>query len=81
MKSFIKTEFESLLNRRLLVIADHALRDADSAEQLAQLTAVSQDIDKLFKEHRKELPPRLCHFLSQASFQKALEYLENEPAD
>jgi len=81
MKSFIKTELESLLKRRLLVIADHALRNADPAAHLAQLTAVSEAIDKLFQEHRKELPPRLCHFLSQASFQKALEYIENEPGE
>ncbi len=81
MNSFIKAELESLLKRRILVIADHALRDADSAEHLAQLTLVSQGIEKVFQEHRKELPARLCHFLSQASFQKALEYLENEPAD
>lgn len=64
-----------------MVIADHSLRDTDSVKHLAQLTSVSEAIDKLFQEHRKELPPRLCHFLSQASFQKALEYLQNEPTE
>lgn len=81
MKSFIKTELIGLLRNRVAVIADHALRDADPAAHLAQLAAVSGAIEKAFQAHRKELPPRLCHFLSQASFQKALEYLENEPED
>jgi hypothetical protein len=81
MNSFIKNELSRLLKQRLAVIADHALRDSDSVAHLAQLTTVSEAIDKAFQEHRKELPPRLCHFLAQASFQKALEYLENEPGN
>ena len=80
MNSFIQTELSHLLNQRLAIIADHALRDADSVKHLAQLSAVSTAIEDLFQKHRSELPPRLCHFLSQASFQKALEYLQNEPA-
>ena len=58
------------------MIADHELRNNNSVAHLAQLAAVSEAIEKAFQEHRKDLPPRLCHFLSQASFQKALEYLD-----
>ena len=76
-----KNELADLLRTRLKVIGDHALRDQDSVKHLAQLAAVSEAIEKAFQQHRKDLPPRLCHFLSQASFQKALEYLENEPAE
>ncbi|MDB6137403.1 MAG: hypothetical protein JWO94_475 [Verrucomicrobiaceae bacterium] len=79
MDSFIKTELTNLLKNRLVVIADHEMRDANSAQHLARLSEVSTSIDELFKKHRNELPPRLCHFLSHASFQKALEYLESEP--
>ena len=78
MNSFIKTELQSLLKRRLAVIADHQLRNENSVAHLAQLASVSEAIDKVFQEHKKDLPPRLCHFLAQASFQKALEFLEAE---
>ncbi|MDB6073906.1 MAG: hypothetical protein JWO89_1546 [Verrucomicrobiaceae bacterium] len=78
MDSFIKSELAKLLRHRLGIIADHALRDRDPGEHLAQLSSVSGAIEKAFQEHRKGLPPRLCHFLSQASFHKALEYLQNE---
>lgn len=81
MNSFIKSELTKLLRQRLGIIADHALRDSDPAEHLAQLSSVSGAIEKEFQEHRKELPPRLSHFLSQASFQKALEYLDNDTED
>ena len=78
MNSFIKNELQSLLRQRLTVIADHRLREEDSVAHLAQLASVSEAIEKAFQANKKDLPPRLCHFISQASFQKALEYLENE---
>ncbi len=81
MKSFIKNELIALLRQRVDVIADHGLRGADPVKHLAQLASVSEAIERAFQEHRKDLPARLCHFLSQASFQKAQEYLENEPED
>ena len=79
MKSSTLSDLEQLLKRRLAVIADSDLREKNSVMHLAQLREVSEALDRLFNEHRNELPARLCHFLSQASFQKALEYLQQPP--
>lgn len=76
MNSNILSELNILLKQRLAIIGDRALREKDSVEHLAQLRNVSEALDQLFREHRNELPARLCHFMSQASYQKALEYIE-----
>ncbi len=68
----------ALLEERLAVIADHELRDRDPQAHLARLREVSE---KLVAEHAKlraELPPRLNHFLLQASYGKALDWLREE---
>jgi hypothetical protein len=67
----------SLLQRRLDLIADHAFRDRDAAAHLAALQQVSEELVAEHGKLRAELPPRLNHFLSQASFSKALEYLDS----
>jgi len=67
-----------LLQRRLALIADQSLREKDPASQLAQLQEVSGAISAFHAEHRPLLPSRLNHFLERASFQKALEFLEQE---
>lgn len=64
-----------LLERRLLVIADHAWRDRDPEAHLAALRDVSEALMKEHDRLRASLPPRLNHFLAQASYSKALEYL------
>ena len=79
MSSSTLSQFEQLLKQRLAIIGDHALREKDSVKHLAQLRDVSESLDRLFREHRNELPARLCHFLSQASYQKALEYIQQPP--
>ena len=68
----------TLLRRRLSVIADHDLRERDPDAQLEQLKAVSLEISALHERHRKEISPRLNHFLTQCSFNKALELAEQE---
>jgi hypothetical protein len=78
MNSTPLANLEQLLKQRLLVIGDHALREKDSVKHLAQLRVVSEALDQCFKDHRNELPARLCHFLSQASYQKALEYIQEK---
>ncbi len=68
----------ALLQQRLDIIADHAFRDRDAA---AHLTALQQTSEQLTSEHqrlRNVLPPRLNHFLTQASFSKAIEYIDQE---
>jgi hypothetical protein len=67
----------TLLQRRLDLIADHAFRDRDPAAHLEALKQVSEELGAEHLRLRAELPPRLNHFLTQASFSKALEYLDS----
>ena len=67
----------TLLQRRLDLIADHAFRDRDAAAHLESLKSVSEEIMAEHQRLRSELPPRLNHFLTQASFSKALDYLNS----
>ena len=67
----------TLLQRRLALIADHAFRDRDAAAHLEALKHVSEELQAEHLRLRAQLPPRLNHFLTQASFSKALEYLDS----
>jgi hypothetical protein len=68
-----------LLSRRLELIADHRFRDLDRSGHLAALQQVSELIQGEHLRLKSSLPPRLNHFLQQASFSKALDYLsENQ---
>jgi len=71
----MKHELAALLHRRLDVIADHAWRDRDPAAHLLALAEVSEAITAWTKAHRSELDPRLRHFLANASYSKALEFI------
>lgn len=70
-------ELRRLLRRRIELIADHAFRDRDAAAHLEALKQVSEGIGAEHQRLRAQLPPRLNHFLTQASFSKALEYLDS----
>jgi len=74
----MKHELAPLLQRRLDVIADHAWRDRDPAAHLQALAKVSGEITDWTKEHRSELDPRLRHFLANASYAKALDFITAE---
>jgi hypothetical protein len=69
-------ELIGLLRRREEIIADHGWRDRDASGHLDALRQVSESIDEWSAAHAGELDPRLRHFLSQASFSKALVHLE-----
>lgn len=69
-------QLRSLLQRRLDIIADQDLRSRAPEEQLRALQAISHDLQSWHHQHRMILPARLNHFMTQASFSKALEYLE-----
>lgn len=71
-------ELKALLQERLTVIADHAWRDRDPAGHLQKLRRVSEAIMAEHARHRVMMPPRLNHYLTQASYQKALEWLQDE---
>lgn len=65
----------ALLEERLEIIADHALRDRDPEAHLARLREVSERLLAEHAKRRAELPLRLNHFLTQASYGKALDWL------
>jgi hypothetical protein len=65
----------ALLEERLDVIADHAWRDRDAAGHLEQLKSVSERLQQEHQRLRGQLPARLNHYLTQASFSKALEWI------
>jgi len=72
-------ELASRLRKRLATIADQELRDRNPEEQLRRLQAVSEEIDRWRRDRQGRLPARLNHFLDQASYGKALEWLEAGP--
>lgn len=65
-----------LLRRREAVIADHALRDRDAAAHLDALRLVSEEITAWTTQNEASLDPKLRHYLSNASFAKALAHLD-----
>ncbi|MBX7207765.1 MAG: hypothetical protein K1X78_05620 [Verrucomicrobiaceae bacterium] len=72
---------QHLLRERLRIIADHALRDSDPALHLDMLREVSAALDDEFRSHRAALPAKLVHFMAQASYEKALAFIEDSAAD
>jgi hypothetical protein len=66
----------NLLERRLQIIADHHLRDQDPEAHLTQLKHVSEAITAAHLALRPQLDARLNHYLTQASYNKALEHLQ-----
>lgn len=66
-----------LLRRREAVIADHAWRDRDPSGHLDALKEVSEHISAWPVNHPRFLDPKLKHFLSNASYAKALAHLES----
>ena len=65
-----------LLEDRVEVIADHEFRDRDPEAHLEALKRVSEAIVSWHEAHRSEIDGNLDHFLTGASYQKALLYLE-----
>ena len=65
-----------LLEDRVEVIADHEFRDRDPEAHLEALKKVSEAIVSWHEAHRCEIDGNLDHFLTGASYQKALLYLE-----
>lgn len=80
MKNEDLDELIGLLRRRLEVIGDAAMRETDPDGQLALLRAISEAITAFHGRHRGGIPPRLNHFLENASLQKALDWAEAERA-
>jgi len=71
-------DLAALLHRRREIISDHEFRDRDTLGHLEALKEVSEAITAWHDSHKGEITARLDHFLSNASFDKALVYLESE---
>ena len=69
---------KDLLEQRLRVIADHDLRSRDAAAHLEQLKEVSLRLVAEQERLEGHLPTRLKHFLMQASYSKALEWIHEQ---
>lgn len=69
---------KELLERRLRVIADHDLRARDAAAHLEQLKEASLQLTAEQERLTAVLPPQLRHFLTQASYSKALDWIREQ---
>ena len=76
LKNFpMHSELQALLRQRLDVIADRAFYERDPAAHLAALKEVSEAIQAYAAAHHREFDAKLRHYLSQSSYQKALDHL------
>ncbi len=73
-------ELASLLRRRVEIIGDLEWRDRDATGHLTALSIISQEITGWGEAHKDGIDPHLRHFLKNASFQKALDYVEGQVA-
>lgn len=71
----MKSELEQLLRHREAVIADHTWRDRDPSDHLVALKSASEAITDWAKTHQASIDSKLRHYLSNASFQKALSHI------
>jgi hypothetical protein len=65
------------LRERLAVIGDEASR-RDHAKHIDRLRAVSEKIDRLRESLPPSTNPRLKHYLDRKSYDKALEFLQDQ---
>lgn len=68
-------ELAAAIRERRQIIGDAASR-ADEERHLARLRVISEKIDALAAQLPQPLHPQLAHFLQRASYDKALEFLE-----
>lgn len=68
-------QLRDLLQRRLDIIADHTFRDRDPASHLQALKTVSEEIAAYHAAHTASFDPKLRHYLTNSSYQKALDHL------
>jgi hypothetical protein len=69
-------DLAAALRERLAVINDQNSR-RDPEAHTARLCKVSEKIEKLEAAIPKPVDPQLAHFLQRKSYDKALEFLEN----
>ena len=69
-------DLRDALRERLAIIRDEESR-RDAQAHTAQLSAVSEKIDKLAAALPRPVDPRLAHYLQRRSYDKALEFLKS----
>lgn len=69
-------ELAKLLRHRQTVIADHAWRDRDPVQHLEALKQVSTAIEGWTGRQKGRIDPKLAHYLTNASYAKALAHVE-----
>ncbi len=68
----------TLLEKRRALIADHAWRDRAPDEHLDGLRQVSEAITAWLPAHpAAAIPPRLRHYLTQCSYDKAAAWIRD----
>jgi hypothetical protein len=65
------------LRERLSIISDETSR-SDPAKHMARLQAVSEKIEALQAALPSTIDPRLRHYLERRSYDKALEWIEDQ---
>jgi hypothetical protein len=68
-------DLQTLLRQRLDIIADHKFRDRDPDSHLAALKDVSEEIQGYTNRHLASFDGKLRHYLTNSSYQKALDHL------
>ena len=70
-----ETELADALRERLKIISDEASR-RDPDQHVRRLREISERIESLAAALPQPIPPRLAHFLTRRSYDKALALLE-----
>lgn len=73
----VRSDLASALRERLAIIGDENSR-RDPEKHVARLREISEKIDNLAAALPRPIDPQLAHFLQRKSYDKALEFLENE---
>jgi hypothetical protein len=71
----VAAELAAVLRERRAIIADEASRRSPE-RHIERLKTVSQRIDSVAAQLPQSTHPQLKHFLQNASYDKALEFLE-----
>ncbi len=72
------TQLIELLKKRESIIADHSWRDRSPEEHLEALKDISEEISAWTERHVTEIDAKLRHYLTNASFSKALTHLQEQ---
>ena len=70
-------DLAAALRERLTIIGDESSRRDPEAHSV-RLRLVSEKIEKLEAALPRPINPQLAHFLQRKSYDKALEFLEND---